>query len=62
MWDDLLSALALMLVMEGLLPFISPGSFREAMQAMLKMNDSQLRRAGLFAMVAGAVLIYFVKN
>ena len=62
MWGDLLSALALMLVLEGLLPFISPRAFREAMQAMLEMNDGQLRSASLFAMVAGAVLLYVVKN
>lgn len=62
MWDDLLSALALMLVLEGLLPFVSPKGFRNAMQAMLEMNDSQLRNASLFAMVAGALLLYVVKN
>jgi uncharacterized protein YjeT (DUF2065 family) len=62
MWGDLLSALALMLVLEGLLPFVSPRAFREAMQAMLEMNDGQLRSASLFAMVAGAVLLYVVKN
>lgn len=62
MWDDLLSALALMLVLEGLLPFVNPKGFREAMQAMLGMNDTQIRTASLFAMVAGVVLLYVVKN
>ena len=62
MWDDLLSALALMLVLEGLLPFVSPKGFRNAMQAMLEMGDSQIRSASLFAMVAGALLLYLVKN
>lgn len=62
MWDDLFSALALMLVLEGLLPFLSPKGFREAMQAMLEMNDKQIRGASLFAMLAGVVLLYVVKN
>ena len=62
MWNDLLSAVALMLVLEGLLPFVSPGRFREAMQAMLGMNDAQIRFASLTAMVAGVLLLYFIKN
>lgn len=62
MWEDLLSAVALMLVLEGLLPFVSPKGFRDAMQAMLEMNDKQIRSASLFAMIAGAILLYVVKN
>lgn len=62
MWDDLLSALALMLVLEGVLPFLSPKGFREKMMVMLEMNDSQIRFASLTAMLAGVVLLYLVKN
>jgi uncharacterized protein YjeT (DUF2065 family) len=62
MWSDLLSALALMLVLEGLLPFISPGRFRETMKRMLEMNDGQIRFASLLAMLAGAALLYLVRN
>jgi hypothetical protein len=62
MWGDLLSALALMLVLEGLLPFLSPRRFRETMKSMLEMNDGQIRFASLIAMVAGAALLYLVRN
>ena len=62
MWNDLLSALALMLVLEGLLPFLSPKGFREKMLAMLNMSDSQIRFASLTAMLLGVVLLYLVKN
>ena len=62
MWENLLSAVALMLVLEGLLPFVSPTGFREAMRTMLEMNDSQIRFASLTAMVGGVLLLYFVKN
>ena len=62
MWNDLLSALALMLVFEGLLPFLSPRGFREKVLAMLEMNDSQIRFASFTAMLAGVLLLYFVKN
>ncbi len=62
MWNDLLSAIALMLVLEGLLPFLTPGGFRRAMLAMVEMGDSQIRFAGLSTMLIGVVLLYFVKN
>jgi uncharacterized protein YjeT (DUF2065 family) len=62
MWNDLLSALALMLVLEGLLPFLSPKGFREKMLIMLQMNDSQIRFASLTAMLIGVFLLYVIKN
>ena len=62
MWNDLLSALALMLVLEGLLPFLSPGGFREKMLALLEMSDKSIRFASLTAMLAGVLLLYIVKN
>jgi len=51
-----------MLVLEGLLPFLSPRRFRETMKSMLEMNDGQIRFASLIAMVAGAALLYLVRN
>ena len=62
MWEELLSAFALMLVLEGLLPFLSPKGFREKMLMMLQMNDNQIRFASLTAMLAGVILLYLVKN
>lgn len=62
MWNDLLSAFALMLVLEGLLPFITPKGFREKMLLMLQMNDSQIRFASLTAMLLGVFLLYIVRN
>ncbi|MBI5334642.1 MAG: DUF2065 domain-containing protein [Burkholderiales bacterium] len=57
MWDDLLRALALMLVIEGLLPFISPARWRSVFEQALKLNDGQLRFIGLSSMVAGLLLL-----
>ena len=62
MWNDLLSALALMIVLEGLLPFLSPAGFRQAMMAMAEMSDSHIRFAGLSTMLVGVVFLYIVKN
>lgn len=62
MWDDLLSALALVLVIEGLFPFLSPAGFRKKMLAMLEMDDSQIRVASLVSMFIGLVLLYLIRQ
>lgn len=50
-------ALALMLVMEGVLPFLAPAAWREAFARMTQLNDGQLRFMGLFSMLAGLLLL-----
>jgi uncharacterized protein YjeT (DUF2065 family) len=62
MWDELLSAVALVLVIEGLFPFISPVGFRKKILAMTEMNDSQIRVASLASMLGGLVLLYLVRQ
>ena len=62
MWQELLAAVALMLVIEGILPFISPTMMRQAFAAMAAMNDRALRLSGLFSMAAGVVLLYIVRT
>ena len=57
MSDLLLSALALMLVVEGLLPFLSPGAWRQVFQRALQLSDGQLRFLGLTSMVLGLVAL-----
>jgi len=61
MWQDLWAALALMLVIEGILPFANPGGFRKMMQMVGDMDDKALRNGGLFTMLAGLVLLYLVR-
>ncbi len=58
-WDLLLGAFALMLVIEGLLPFISPPKWRAAFERAMRMSDGQIRFIGLGSMVAGLVLLAF---
>jgi len=57
MGDLLLGALALMLVIEGLLPFLSPGSWRAMFERATRLSDGQIRFMGLTSMVAGLVLL-----
>jgi uncharacterized protein YjeT (DUF2065 family) len=61
-WDDLWAALALVLVLEGLLPALAPRAFREALAQMAAMPDRVLRALGLASMVAGALLLYWVRH
>ena len=61
MWHDLLVALALVLVIEGIVPFLNPGAMRRALLALSQMNDNMLRFAGLTVMIAGCLLLYAVR-
>jgi uncharacterized protein YjeT (DUF2065 family) len=57
MGDALLGAFALMLVMEGLLPFLSPRSWREVFERATRMSDGQIRFIGLLSMGVGLLLL-----
>ena len=60
MWNLLLGALALMLVVEGLLPFLSPTAWRRMFERATRMSDGQIRFLGLSSMIAGlAMLLVF---
>ena len=57
MGDLLIGALALMLVIEGLLPFISPATWRQVFERAIRMSDGQIRFIGLISLAAGLVLL-----
>lgn len=59
---SLLLASALMLVIEGVMPFLNPATFRRALIQMTAMPDKHLRMIGLFSMVLGLVILYWVNN
>ena len=58
-WDYLIGAFALMLVVEGLLPFLSPPRWRAVFERATQMSDGQIRFIGLASMLAGLVMLYF---
>lgn len=60
-WHDFLTAICLVLVLEGLLPFLSPRRWREAMQTAARADDSTIRLVGLFSMLLGTFLLYWVR-
>ncbi len=60
--DILLTALALMLVLEGLLPFLLPATWRDTFRKLTELSDGQLRFVGLTAMLAGLLLLALVRS
>ena len=61
MADVLLAGFALMLVIEGILPFVAPKLWREAFRNLIELKDGQLRFAGLASMLAGLALLALVR-
>ena len=61
-WGDFWAALALVLVLEGLIPFISPGGYRNMVQQMSSMSDQVLRNTGLALIISGVVFLYLVRG
>ena len=62
MWDDLLAACALVLVIEGILPFASPRTVRKMWENISIMPDRVLRMLGLFSMLVGLILLYLLRQ
>ncbi len=61
MWDDLLAAIALVLVLEGILPFLNPQGLRKTLLTMSQLEDRSLRWIGLISMTLGVGLLYLVR-
>lgn len=62
MWNDLLAATALLLVFEGIFPFLSPRRFRETLIQAAGFSDRAMRIMGLGSMIAGLVFLYIVRH
>ena len=61
-WQELLVAMALVLVWEGLMPTINPTTFRSLLATLQKMDDKKLRIMGLSSMILGAFLVFIIKQ
>jgi len=60
-FDLLLSAVALMLVFEGLLPFLSPSAWRELIRKASQLGDGQIRFLGITSMLIGVGLLVWLR-
>ena len=61
-WTEILTALALLMIIEGMLPFIGPDRYKQLVAQIVRLSDNQLRAAGLAAMIAGLVLLFIVRS
>ena len=61
-WGDLLAAFALLLIFEGLIPFISPRGYKNMVQQMATMPEQTLRNVGLVIIVIGLATLYLVRG
>ena len=61
MWQDLLTAFALYLIIEGMIPFVGPDLFRRTVARIAQLDDNHLRVSGLTGMAAGLVLLFIVR-
>ncbi|GMT39712.1 MAG: hypothetical protein IEMM0001_0447 [bacterium] len=60
-WYDFFTAIALMLIFEGILPFLNPDRYRKMLEMMEKISNNHLRTMGLIVTVVGVVLLTLVR-
>jgi uncharacterized protein YjeT (DUF2065 family) len=61
-WADFWAAMAIVLILEGLIPFISPGGYKDMVQQMAAMPEKTLRFVGLLLMGGGLLFLYLVRG
>lgn len=61
-WADLIAAVAILLIVEGIFPFLSPARSRRVFEQMSRLGDRELRIAGLVGMLVGLGLLFYVRH
>jgi hypothetical protein len=61
MGTTLIMALALMLILEGVLPFLAPNLWRDTFRRITQMSDGQIRFVGLSSMIVGLLILAWVR-
>lgn len=61
MWQDLLTAVALLLILEGMLPFLNPNALRNTYKKLTEMNDQTIRLTGFLSMMLGLMALYWIR-
>ncbi len=61
-WPDLAAALGLLLVVEGILPFVNPRGIKRVFATIATMEDAALRIAGAASMLGGVLLLWLVRS
>ena len=61
MWTELLSAIALVFILEGLMPFLNPNWIKRMFLAVAQLDNNSLRFVGVSSMLLGVILLYLVR-
>jgi uncharacterized protein YjeT (DUF2065 family) len=61
MWTDILTALALVFIIEGIMPFLNPNGIRKIFMTASQLNNTSIRIIGLTSMLAGLIFLYLVR-
>ena len=61
MGTTFLMALALMLILEGVLPFLAPNLWRDTFRRITQMSDGQIRFVGLSSMIVGLLILLWIR-
>ncbi len=57
-WEDLVALIAVIFIIEGLLPFVSPHLWKDMFRRLIGMSDGQVRFIGLCSMMIGLLLVF----
>ena len=58
MWHQVAVAIALVFVIEGMIPFIAPGRWRNMVEVVAQLDNRTMRGMGLFSMLLGLTILY----
>ncbi len=61
-WTEILTAVALVLILEGMLPFMSPSKYRRMVIEIAQLGDGTIRNIGLVVMIAGLIMLFVVRG
>jgi len=61
MWQDVLTAICLMLIIEGMIPFLYPNRWKNAVKRLAELDNRSMRLMGLASMLIGATSLYLVR-
>jgi uncharacterized protein YjeT (DUF2065 family) len=61
-WSDLLAALAIVCIIEGVMPFINPPGMKRLLAKLAALEERELRLGGLFSMLIGLAILFLVRS
>jgi len=61
-WTDFLAALAIVCIIEGVMPFINPPGMKRLLAKLASMEERELRLGGFFSMLVGLAILFLVRS